>query len=179
MSKKKRTLTILLAALCLVAAMALVGFALGYWLYEVKDNTFETGTVSIDLNGGAAVITPEDFPFFEPGMTVEKPCYITNTGTGDVYYKLYISDVSGILGDVLHLTVLNEAGETLLSGPMRQLDGQKLMARDQTLPVGETHDLTFRFHYPEDGGNREQGSEVSFRVSAIAVQTANNPHKEY
>ena len=76
-------ITIVLLAVCL----CITTFALVYSTVAVDNNLFRTGEIKIDLNGGKPVITEDEY-LFEPGMTVEKPFYIENQGTWDVYYKL-------------------------------------------------------------------------------------------
>ncbi len=166
------TLVILCVCLCVTS------FALGMAVYEVKNNRFQTGGIEIDLNGGKPVITADEF-LFEPGMTVEKPFYIQNNGTWAVYYKLYFSQVSGNLGDVLDVTILNEDGEELLSGKLSALTEKNVPALENELAMNERQDLTVRFHFPEGEGNAYQGGSLRFELSAIAVQTKNNPDKEF
>ncbi len=166
------TLVILCVCLCVTS------FALGMAVYEVKNNSFQTGGIEIDLNGGKPVITADEF-LFEPGMTVEKPFYIQNNGTWAVYYKLYFSQVSGNLGDILDVTILNEDGEELLSGKLSALTEKNVPALENELAMNERQDLTVRFHFPEGEGNAYQGGSLRFELSAIAVQTKNNPDKEF
>ncbi len=177
--KPAKKLSISMAALVILClCLCITSFALGMAVYEVRSNTFQTGGIGIDLNGGKPVITAEEF-LFEPGMTVEKPFYIQNNGTWAVYYKLYFSQVSGILGDVLDVTVLNESGTEVLSGKLSALTEQNVPALEDELAVGQRQTMTVRFHLPEDAGNACQGGALTFELAAIAVQTKNNPDKEF
>ncbi len=166
--------TLLILCLCL----CITSFALGMAVYEVRNNTFQTGGIEIDLNGGQPVITADEF-LFEPGMTVEKPFYIQNNGTWAVYYKLYFSQVSGSLGDILEVTILNEDGTILMSGILSELTQTNSPAVDDVLEVGQRQELTVRFHFPQESGNTYQGEGLTFDLSALAVQTKNNPDKEF
>ena len=47
------------------------------------------------------------------------------------------------------------------------------------LEVGERRDLCMYFYFPTSEGNETMGKEVSFSVCADAVQTKNNPNKEF
>ncbi len=174
---KKLTISIVsLVLLCL--CLCITSFALGYTVFEIRNNRFQTGGIEIDLNGGKPIITADEF-LFEPGMTVEKPFYIQNNGTWAVYYKLYFSEVSGNLGDVLDVTIFNEEGETLLTGKMSSLTEKDVPALEDELAMGERKNLTVQFHFPEEEGNATQGSSLTFQLAAIAVQTKNNPDKEF
>lgn len=174
--KKLSISVITLVILCL--CLCITSFALGMTVYEVKNNSFQTGGIEIDLNGGKPIITADEF-LFEPGMTVEKDFYIQNNGTWAVYYKLYFSQVSGNLGDVLDVTILNEDGTELLSGKLSALTESNVLALENELAVGQKQDMKVRFHFPEDAGNSTQGGTLTFELSAVAVQTKNNPDKEF
>ncbi len=178
MSKEKRLSISIAALVVLCMCLCITSFALGMAVYEVKNNSFQTGGIEIDLNGGKPVITADEF-LFEPGMTVEKPFYIQNNGTWAVYYKLYFSQVSGNLGDILDVTILNEEGEELLSGKLAALTETNVPALENELELDERQDLTVRFHFPEEEGNAYQGGGLRFELSALAVQTKNNPDKEF
>ncbi len=178
MNKAKRLSVNIVTLVILCLCLCFTSFALGMAVYEVKYNSFQTGGIEIDLNGGNPVISAEEF-LFEPGMTVEKPFYIRNNGTWAVYYKLYFSQVSGDLGDVLEVTIFNDKGEELLSGKLSALTEKNVPALEDELGVQERQDLTVRFHFPKEAGNRNRGGTLTFELSAIAVQTKNNPDKEF
>jgi|LSQX01.1.fsa_nt_gb hypothetical protein len=162
----------------LIAGLCVTSFALVYMAIKVEDNIFRTGEIEIDLNNGQPIITAEEF-LFEPGMTVEKPFYIQNNGTWDVYYQLYFAQVDGNLGDVLDVTIFNEEGQTLLTGKLSALTYGRVPTVEDVLMVRERHDLTIRFHFPEEAGNEAQSGYLTFILSAVAVQTKNNPDKEF
>lgn len=166
------TLVVLFLCLCVTA------FALAYAMLRVDNNVFETGEIDIDLNGGKPVIEADEF-LFEPGMTVEKSFYIKNNGTWAVYYKLYFSNVKGDLGDVLDVTIENADGNVLLQGKLSKLNRHNVPVAEDELQVGERRDMTIIFHFPEDAKNTAQSDNVSFALSALAVQTKNNDGKEF
>lgn len=166
------TLVVLFLCLCVTA------FALAYAMLRVDNNVFETGEIDIDLNGGKPVIEADEF-LFEPGMTVEKSFYIKNNGTWAVYYKLYFSNVKGDLGDVLDVTIENAEGNVLLQGKLSKLNRHNVPVAEDELQVGERRDMTIIFHFPEDAKNTAQSDNVSFALSALAVQTKNNDGKEF
>ena len=89
-------IAIIVLALCLVVTT----FALVYASVSVENNLFHTGEVKINLNDGEPVIREHEF-LFEPGMIVVKDFFIENDSTWDVYYRLYLDNVSGGLSDVL------------------------------------------------------------------------------
>ncbi len=184
MDKKKR-LSISIASLFLLClCLSITSFALGYAIFKVEDNSFQTGGIDIEIYGenpGEPIIDPNDDMFrrFEPGMTVVKPFHIKNNGTWAVYCKVFFDGVSGELGDVLDITISDNDGLELLSGKMSELTKEKVKALETELAVNEAKEMIITFHFPENEGNDHQGDSVEFAVSAIAVQTKNNPDKEF
>ena len=162
-----------LLALCLLIATA----ALALTSVEVRDNRFHTGIVKINLNDGNPVIREDEF-LFEPGMTVEKTFFVENDSTWAVYCRLYFGEVSGDLADVVQITFL-DGDETIATGTARELSRSRAAQLTDELAVGERKELTVLFHYPEDAGNATQMQSLSFRLMADAVQTKNNPSREF
>ena len=93
----------------LTIALAITTYALVMVTYVVKDeNTYSTGTISINLNDGKPVIRENEF-LFEPGVLVRKEFFIRNTGTGEAYYRLYFDNITGPggLDEAIEVTVTN------------------------------------------------------------------------
>lgn len=164
---------LLLLALCLCISSV----ALFYAGVSVKDNLFRTGNVSLNLNDGKAVIQEHEF-LFEPGMTVEKQFFVRNDSSCEVYYKLYFDNIEGGLADVLVITI-SCGDKTLYSGTASELSKEQCAAADDVLRLREYREFTIVFHYPENAGNRTQNLALSFDLCAQAVQTNNNPDKEF
>ena len=165
------TMVILAFGLCITT------FALVYSIVTVDNNRFQTGTVKINLNGGKPVIEDHEF-LFEPGMTVEKGFFIENESTWDVYYRLYLENVEGGLAEVLDVSIRD--GDTVLySGKAADLTETKAVTADDRLKLHERRELTITFHYPEEAGNSAQTRYLSFNLSADAVQTKNNPRRQF
>ena len=162
---------VVILALCL----ALTTFALVYASVSVENNLFRTGEVHINLNDGKPIIQEQEF-LFEPGMTVEKDFFIENNSTWDVYYRVYFDEVTGGLGDVLEVTIL-DGEKVLYSGTAAGLSRQNVAAADDLLHIGERRTLTACFHFPEDSGNAAQELSLSFVLCAEATQTKNNPNR--
>lgn len=172
-----RIITIIVLAICLfITTFALTASIL------VQDNLFETGKVDIELSGeyehDNRIIKENEF-LFEPGMTVVKPANVTNKGTWAVYCKLYFRDVEGGLADILDITILDVNNSVLYKG--KASDFNKAHAALPTAPIAVNETKTYQvvFHYPEEAGNAGQGSWLSFTMEAEAVQTKNNPTKEF
>lgn len=175
-NKTAKKLTASVAAVIILAVcLCITTFALVYSTVAVDNNLFQTGEIKIDLNGGQPVITEHEY-LFEPGMTVEKPFYIENQGTWDVYYKLYFDNVEGGLADVLDVEIRD--GDTVLfGGKIADLTKETVGAADDILKLHERRELTISFHYPEGAGNGGQAQYLSFDLKADAVQTKNNPNR--
>ncbi len=175
--KKKKTAASVIAIIAVVLCLGMVVYALVTLSVSVEDNYFQTGTVEINLNDGNPVIEPDEFRF-EPGMTVTKDFFVKNESTCDVYYKLYFEDVEddGGLASVLHVTV-KDGNDVIIEGTLSELNRADVAVGDDILTPNEKRDLTISFYYPRSAGNATQGASLSFRFTAEAVQTANNPDR--
>ncbi len=168
-----RLLMILLLSLCL----AVTSSALVYSIVAVEENLFITGTVQINLNNGEAVIEEGEF-LFEPGITVKKDFFLRNESSCEVFYKLYFQNVKGGLADVLEVKIC-DGDKVLLAGTPRELEQQAVKAAEDVLRINETRQLQIYFHFPETAGNDAQAMFLHFDLAADAVQTKNNPNKEF
>ncbi len=166
-------ITVIVLAVCLCATT----FALMYAAVSVENNLIHSGEVKINLNDGEPVIQAHEF-LFESGMTVKKDFFIENEGTWDVYYRLYLDNVSGGLADVLEVTI-KDGDKVLYSGTASTLDAQNATAADDLLKIGQRKDLTICFHFPEEAGNAAQSLDLNFNLCAEATQTKNNPNKQF
>ena len=171
---KKRTGGII-AIIVLAVCLCITTFALVYASVSVENNLFHTGKVKINLNDGKPVIREHEF-LFEPGMTVVKDFFIENDSTWNVYYRLYLDNVSGGLSRVLTVTI-KDGDKVLYSGTANELTRQNVVAADDTLKIGQRRNLTVVFHYPETAGNDTQSLDLTFTLCAEATQTKNNPNK--
>ena len=165
----------IVAIIVLAICLCITTFALVYASVSVENNLFHTGVVKINLNNGEPVIREHEF-LFEPGMTVEKEFFIENESTWDVYYRIYLDNVSGGLADVLTVTI-RDGEKILYTGTASELTRQNVIAADDTLKIGQRRSLTVIFHYPEDRGNDTQNLDLTFTMCAEATQTKNNPNK--
>lgn len=172
----KRRLNAQLAVL-IALALCLAGttLALVWSIFSVPDNSFHTGTTAIDLNGGKAVIQEDEF-LFEPGMTVEKDFYVQNTGSGNIYYRIYLDGVTGQLADVLDVSIL-DGDKVLCTGKASDLTRTAVTATDEILKPGQRKELTIRFHMPDSAGSTAQNKGLAFTLCADATQTKNNPDR--
>ena len=101
-----------------------------------------------------------------------------NLGTADVYYRLYLENVSGELADGLLFQIYD--GENLLySAKAEAFVKEAPCVVDTLLPAGESHTLTLVVKLEESAGNDFQSGGVTFDLTADAVQAANNPDKEF
>ena len=164
-------IVIIILILCLCATT----FAIIFTSVSMNENLFRTGGIGININDGKPVIRENEY-IFEPGMTVEKEFFIENEGTWDVYYKIYLGDISGGLEDVLEITI-KDGDDVLCSGIAAELTRKNTAASDDPLKVGQRKDLKIYIHYPEDAGNNTQKSDIAFTLYAEATQTKNNPDR--
>lgn len=165
----------IIAIVALAVCLCITTFALVYASVSVENNLFHTGKVKINLNDGKPVIREHEF-IFEPGMTVKKDFFIENDSSWDVYYRIYLENVSGGLADVLEITV-KDGDRAMYSGTASELTQQNVTAADDTLKIGQKRNLTVYFHFPEDKGNETQNLDLTFTMCAETTQTKNNPNR--
>ncbi|MBE6793056.1 MAG: hypothetical protein E7534_06150 [Ruminococcaceae bacterium] len=165
--------TIFILAFCLTVT----SFALAYAMVSVENNFFQTGYVKINLNDGKPIIEEHEY-LFEPGMTVVKDFFIENLSSGSVYYRIYFDTVTGGLADVLDVTV-KDGEQVLCTGKMRELTQEVVDSGEFPLDIQERRNLTITFHFPSEYGNATQGLDLSFAVCADAVQSKNNPNRDF
>ena len=161
----------------LLAGFSVVTYALGLDLVYVQENSFQTGRVSINLNNGESIIDKEEF-LFEPGMTVVKDFFVENESTMDVYYKVYLENAEGMLADILDVT-LREGDTVLYEGKASGMTITGVESMQDSMKTGEVRWLNISFRYPEGAGNVGQNTDMSFSICADAVQTVNNPDREF
>ena len=116
----------IIAIIVLALCLCVTTFALVYASVSVEDNLFHTGEVKINLNDGKPVIREHEL-IFEPGMTVKKDFFIENDSTWDVYYRLYLDNISGGLADVLTVTI-KDGDKVLYTGTANELTRQNRSA---------------------------------------------------
>lgn len=170
---KKLTLSVIVLTV-LSLCLCLTTFALAYSIVLVENNIFQTGYVSINLNGGAPVIEENEF-IFEPGMTVQKEFYIKNNSTGSVYYKLYFNNVEGGLAEHLKITI-SSGDKVLYKGTVAEIN-EDVAAPDDELSVGEKRTFVITFEFPQSVGSSAEAQHLYFDLCADAVQTKNNPNR--
>ena len=137
----------------------------------------QTGEVQININDGIPVIKKDDV-LFEPGMTIKKNFFVKNEGSCDVYFKVYLDNVSGELADILNIKIL-DGTSVLFDGTPNQFTEFNTSVAENILKENEKKDLTIVIHYPEICDNLGQGYNLTFDLCAKAVQSKNNVNKDF
>jgi hypothetical protein len=177
-NETKRRLIVGLAVLVLLSlCLTATTFAIVWATVSVENNLFHTGIVKINLNDGKPIINEEKF-LFEPGATLKRDFFIENLSTWEVYYKVYMLNLEGDLGDKIYVKITpKDSNDILYEGLASELTRARVHAADDTLEIGERAYFTAYFTMPKNVGNEGQGLELAFDVGADAVQTKNNPNK--
>ena len=111
-------------------------------------------------------------------MTVEKNFFIENQSTWDVYYKIYLDDITGGLADVLQVTV-KDGDEVISQGTPASMQKKTAATAKQELGMKQRRNLTITFYFPPDAGNTVQNRDLTFTICADATQTKNNPNRAF
>lgn len=173
----KRLTTDVVIVICLLLCLAVTSAALAIVSVSVEENSFWTGTVSINLNDGKPIVQEDEF-LLEPGATIKKEFFIQNQSSWDVYYRLYLDNVAGGLAEYIELTVCDGA-RVLYHGRASQMTKKMAMSVGELLRLNETKILSISFHFPTETGNIAMDRSMTFTLCADAVQTKNNPNLQF
>ena len=132
--------------------------------------------VELTINDGKPIVDVTDM-VYEPGGTYVSEFPVANLGTFDVWYRVYLTGVTGELQDDIIVTIKEKDGTVLCKGTMNQLTADKVMTG--SLAAGESKTLTIEFYFSADADNSAQGQTVSFNITADATQKKNNPDKDF
>lgn len=172
---RRKPLAALLVAIALLLAAASLAWALFWAQARLPHNTFQTGTVSIDLNGGKPVFGSSIE--MEPGRTLVEDFTVTNTGTASCYYRVRLEGLKGELASALTIAV-KRGDEVLYQGSAIELERTTAVC-DHALEPNQTDTLTAVVTMDEASGNNYQGKAVTFDIVADATQVRNNEGREF
>lgn len=173
----KKAVSSIVAIVVLFCMLALTTYALITSFVSVEDNLFETGVVKIELNEGKTVFDGSDMNI-EPGHSLVRDFTVKNTGTADVYVRLYLENVEGPLQEALTFFIY-EGDKLLFSGAADEWTRESPCISDTSIAVGETRTLTAVVKMNEDAGNAVQNGGITFDMTADAVQSKNNPEQVF
>ena len=174
---KKKIRACITAIILLVAMLVITTSALIASFVSVEDSIFEMGVVKIDLNGGQTIFDGSDWNV-EPGRSVKKDFTLRNNSTVDVYYRLYLENVTGSLQECLTFEIY-DGDQKLYSGRASEMTKENPAICEDTMAAGETRTLTAVVKMDENAGNQYQNGNIFFDFTADAVQARNNPDKDF
>ena len=174
----KKKLTVMIVTVVLLSlGLAITSFALASSIVSIRNNRFSMSMgVELTVNDGNPVVDVTNM-VYEPGGTYTSEFPIANLGTFDVWYRVYLTGVTGELQDDILVTIKEKDETVLCKGMMNQLTADKAMTG--SLAAGEEKTLTIEFYFSPDADNSAQGQTVSFNITADATQKKNNPDKDF
>lgn len=172
----------IIIVILLVLGLAVTSYALANETISIEDHRFNTGVIRINLNDGKVLkfkdVNGNDISAFEPGMTVVSDFFVRNEGSGDMYYRIYFSNVEGDLVNAIKITI-KDGERVIYSGNMKDMDRNHTKACDDVLRINESKTLTIIFSFDSDAGNEYKSKSLSFNLMAEGTQVRNNPNKEF
>ncbi len=174
---KKRAYGHIAVIIILVLMLAATTYALILSLVSADGNIFETGQVEIELNGGQTVFDGSDVNI-APGLSTEKSFTLENKGTADIYYRIYMENISGALQEVLTFEIYDQ-DKLLFSGKPKDLTKDSPCTSDTPLAPGEIKTLKAVVKMSEDADNTYQNGDITFDITVDAVQAKNNSNKVF
>lgn len=176
-SLKKKLNKMFVTVVLLVCGLAITSYALASSIVKVHNNQFAMSMgVNLEINKGNPVVDVTDVAY-EPGGSYESTFPIANISSFDVWYRIYFTDVDGVLRDYITVTLKEEDGTVLCSGKMSELSSDKVTV--SSLLAGEEKLLYIEFYFSPDADNSIQGKTVSFNIIADATQKQNNPYMDF
>ena len=187
---RRRWLSSALLTFLLTLGLIVTSVAITISSVEVRENVFTTGTVKLDLNGGAAVVDMtktnqnNESNFSEPGFRIKRDFYLKNIGSAAAYYKLYAgyedTPENNALANALDVEITyKDTGVLLFSGKLSALNLSSAPVGDSSLDAGDTVWFTAIFRFSKDAGNDLQNKMLSFDLYARGTQVRNNPGKNF
>ena len=187
---RRRWLSSALLTFLLTLGLIVTSVALTISSVEGRENVFTTGTVKLDLNGGAAVVDMtktnqnNESNFSEPGFRIKRDFYLKNIGSAAAYYKLYAgyedTPENNALANALDVEITyKDTGVLLFSGKLSALNLSSAPVGDSSLDAGDTVWFTAVFRFSKDAGNDLQNKMLSFDLYARGTQVRNNPGKNF
>lgn len=178
------------ALLTVLLALGLIVTTLAISTKISVERNFTTGTVKLDLNGGAAVVDMtktnqnNESNFSEPGFRIKRDFYLKNIGSAAAYYKLYAgykdTPENNALANALDVEITyKDTGVLLFSGKLSALNLSSAPVGDSSLDAGDTVWFTAVFRFSKDAGNDLQNKMLSFDLYARGTQVRNNPGKNF
>lgn len=178
------------ALLTVLLALGLIVTTLAISTQISVERNFTTGTVKLDLNGGAAVVDMtktnqnNESNFSEPGFRIKRDFYLKNIGSAAAYYKLYAgyedTPENNALANALDVEITyKDTGVLLFSGKLSALNLSSAPVGDSSLDAGDTVWFTAVFRFSKDAGNDLQNKMLSFNLYARGTQVKNNPGKKF
>lgn len=178
------------ALLTVLLALGLIVTTLAISTQISVERIFTTGTVKLDLNGGAAVVDMtktnqnNESNFSEPGFRIKRDFYLKNIGSAAAYYKLYAgyedTPENNALANALDVEITyKDTGVLLFSGKLSALNLSSAPVGDSSLDAGDTVWFTAVFRFSKDAGNDLQNKMLSFNLYARGTQVKNNPGKKF
>lgn len=178
------------ALLTVLLALGLIVTTLAISTKISVERNFTTGTVKLDLNGGAAVVDMtktnqnNESNFSEPWFRIKRDFYLKNIGSAAAYYKLYAgykdTPENNALANALDVEITyKDTGVLLFSGKLSALNLSSAPVADSSLDAGDTVWFTAVFRFSKDAGNDLQNKMLSFDLYARGTQVRNNPGKNF
>ena len=174
---KKKLMFMIVTVILLICGLTVTSFALVSSIVSIRSNRFAMSMgVELTVNDGNPVVDVTNM-VYEPGGTYTSEFPIANLGTFDVWYRVYLTGVTGELQDDIIVTIKEKDGTVLCKGKMNQLTADKVMIG--SLAAGESKTLTIEFYFSPDADNSAQGQTVSFNITADATQKKNNSDRDF
>ena len=163
--------------LSLILVVTIISTSYAFFTASVTgtgNNTVITsGNMAIDFTDGPEVGLNGALP----GQYVEKTFSVTNTGTVDTYYDIYLSDLLNNFADktdLVYTLTSNNGGQSISQTVMPDISTK--IVSNKMLPVGTTHNYTLRVDFLETNTNQDDNKGKTFstviRINEVQEHSA-------
>ena len=171
----KALLVLILVFLLIVGVV--FGYSTAYFTAEVFNNpeptssVVTTGVMAVEFTDGPTV----GLSGAVPGQSVTKTFSISNTGTLDTYYDVYLSDLINEFADkndLVYTLTSNDGGKNIAETVVPS-ESSKII-ENQRISVGETHYYTLKIEFKETGDNQDDNLNKRF-ATIVRVNEVKDP----
>ncbi len=165
------------AMVVLVIMLTGTTFALYSSSVAVRDNELYTGYVEINLNDNRTVFDLGSLRL-EPSTMVTRPLTIKNVSSTPIYYEIYMENVNGALAQATLFHIYDD-GQLIKTVTAKEFTADNPLISEEPMAVGAENTYQIEAVMNRGAGNSYQDTLITFDFVAVAVQSKNNPNREF
>ncbi|MFI3229731.1 MAG: hypothetical protein R3Y23_06210 [Bacillota bacterium] len=175
MNEKHKSLIII--AIILILSVIVIVVCMPLINRDAEDLGEDEGSVEevevnldVNFNNGATVF--DDEIVMQPGDSIIESVFVKNDGDVDLYYRIYLENIVGTLGEVATITIYDQDMAVLCSENVLDFTLNNSYISNNMLEVGASETLYIGIYISEDADNEYQRAqmEIDIIVNAIVAE---------